>query len=63
MLLRVIRDLVVGAASKTDIADINGLETIGPKPWRERTGKILIDQERRAYLTARTCSSAIAAAA
>ena len=61
--LRPLEDRFVRRATKSDIPNIFGLESLGTKPPRKGTREILIDEKARAYLTARTCSSLKARAA
>lgn len=58
--LRSLEDCLVRKSAKPYLSNIVRLEALCTKASREGTGEILIDEEARAYLTARTCSSLIA---
>ena len=63
MSLCVTCDLVVRATAEADIATIHDVETLRTQVRGKGTGQILVDEKRRPYLSARTCSSATARAA
>jgi hypothetical protein len=61
--LGVARDFVVRVTAKADIPNINDVEALGAQVRGQGTGQVLVDEKRRLYLSARTCSSATARAA